>query len=63
MQPYTVDSTCVKCGWFHEPKIKYQQGILAPFKEYLQRKCKGCGYTWREMPMDKTEEYYDKRSD
>jgi uncharacterized Zn finger protein len=52
MQPFKLESTCVKCGWSNQVRVIYQQGTVSPFKEYLQRKCKGCGYCWREATLD-----------
>lgn len=57
MKAYDPNRLCPKCG-FEEAGSRYNCTRAYPEdgepydKEYVERDCKRCGYTWEEIPLD-----------
>lgn len=48
MKPFSTDSRCPKCGNQHVT-VEHVHNIVG---EFMARRCMGCGYDWREAPLD-----------
>lgn len=58
--PFRPLVLCAKCGDLGPARVLWQQGIVEPFKEYLLRTCRICGYFWKERCEDKDDNYYER---
>ncbi|MBN1485313.1 MAG: hypothetical protein JXA37_11390 [Chloroflexia bacterium] len=56
MKPYDPNRPCAKCG-FDKASTRYCSTQVpatdGPYgKEYIERQCQRCSYTWQEIPLD-----------
>ena len=51
MNKYKYDSVCVKCNSSSFAFTNYSIATNS-----MKRTCRGCGYTWYELPLDYVEE-------
>lgn len=53
------ETVCVKCAHLTEPETQYEaqvrDGLGRPVIECLVRRCRHCGYEWREATASATE--------
>jgi Zn ribbon nucleic-acid-binding protein len=56
--PYDVQRPCVKCGNAH---IRDQHVGYFDQVEHIRRECLGCGYAWKELPLDHALDADDER--
>ena len=56
MKKYDPNGVCPKCGDDHLKVTHVAHGKGKELDDYLQLTCQGCGYTWKEAPLDRKEE-------
>lgn len=64
MQNYNEMNQCAKCGGMASVTYKADTFTFTSVgEEYMERKCKICGYVWREKPLDSTPRIHESPAD